>query len=117
MQQDSPTLEEHPLLDRAVVQNPEHATLREFYCACQSSNADLALQLPSDQKPAALTVGLNLAIRSLSLEIADRLLSNGVQWDTETMSYASKSLNTIQLLLDFGFDVTTVRITGGTLLG
>lgn len=111
-----PTLEEPPFLDWPLIQNPEHATCREFLSACQYNNTALALQLASDQEPAALTFGLNRALDCLHLQTARQLLLNGVQWDAQTVMSASNSFSAIKLLFDFGFNVNTGVLGGDTLL-
>lgn len=63
-----PAFEEPLYLDVAWIQNLEHPTLPEFLNACGDNDAGLALQLASDQEPAALTVGVNRAIQSLTLD-------------------------------------------------
>lgn len=111
-----PTFEEPPFLGLAQVPDREHATFSEYLSACNDNDAVIALQLAPDQEPATLTCGLNHAVRWLHLELARQLLRNGVQWDTQTVIYASKSLNAIKLLFDFGFNVNTGLLGGGNLL-
>ena len=116
MPSNSTTSEEYPFLDIAVVENRDNTTFSEFSKACQFNDVSLALQLASEQDTAALTCGLNDAIDWRRYDLARQLLLSGAHWDTSTVRYASKSFDAIKLLIDFGFNVNTCVLGGGTLL-
>lgn len=90
--------------------------LRPFLNACEHNDAILALQLAPNRDAGALTVGLNNAVRKSHLELARKLLGMGAKIDAMTVHEASRSLEAIKLLIEFGFDVNTSLIRGGTLL-
>ncbi|KAF1999813.1 ankyrin [Amniculicola lignicola CBS 123094] len=108
--------EDLPFIGVATVQNREHETFPRFLEACRNNESAVALQLANDQEPAVLTWGLSHSIKAQHLDMARQLLLNGVSWDYHTLSYASRDLDAIKLLVDFGFNVNSTLLGGGNLL-
>jgi hypothetical protein len=111
-----PTPKQYPSLGLARVQDPEHENFVDFMHACGDNDVVLALQLTIEQEPAAMTAGLNHSIHLRYLELARQLVLRGAQWDSRTVTYASSSLDAIQLLVDSGLDVNSTLRGAGTLL-
>jgi hypothetical protein len=109
-------IEDPPFIGAVTVQNREHETFPTFLEACRNNESALALQLAIDQEPAVLTWGLSHAIKAQHLDMARQLLLNGVRWDYHSLSYASRDLNAIKLLVAFGFNVNSTLLGGGNLL-
>lgn len=112
----NPASEELSFLKIVAIPDVHREAFKNFISACQSNDTISALQLASDQEPAALTWGLIKVMEWSHLELARQLLLHGVKWDTETVRAASKSFGAIKLLFEFGFNVNTGLLGGSTLL-
>lgn len=106
----------HPYLTYAQVQNTTTEKLRPFLEACDSNDAAFALQLVPNRDAGALSFGLNRALGGGHLDLARQLLRVGAKWDTQTVILASKSLDAVKLLREFGFDVNSGLVEGSVLL-
>lgn len=105
-----------PSTTYAQILNPQDASLRPFLDACESNDVALALQLVAGRDRGLVTTGLNRAVGAGHLGLARQLLELGAKWDAQTVAHASKSLDALRLLVDFGFNVNDPGPWGYVLL-
>ncbi|KAF2117971.1 ankyrin repeat-containing domain protein [Lophiotrema nucula] len=98
--------------------NANDPSIPSYLAACKTNNVPLVTQLVRnfERRDGSLTFGLNNAVTAGHHDVVRALLAMGVKWDAETVNKASASLHTLQLLVEFGFEVNDPLPEGCVLL-
>ncbi|KAF1945069.1 hypothetical protein EJ02DRAFT_509769 [Clathrospora elynae] len=100
----------------AQVQNRTGPFITPYLDVFGSNDAASALQLAPSRDAGLLTFGLNRTVKEGHLDLARQLLEADAKWDAMTVQRACMSLEAVEMLVEFGFDVNTGLIRGAVLL-
>ena len=98
------------------IENEDDPHLDTFLNACESNDITLVQQLAPNRDVGLLSFGLRRALECGHHDLARQLLERDAKWDATAVDCASKSLDTLQMLSESGFDVNTSLGWGSVLL-